>query len=431
LDTDTAYQEALDYLYTFVDYSLTRAFRYTPDKFDLKRMVEFTDFLGRPQEAYPVIHVAGTKGKGSVSALCASALKAAGYRVGLYTSPHLQDFAERIQIDGQPIPHADLVELVAEIKPYLDAGTKLTTFEIATALGFLYFARNGANAVVAEVGLGGRLDATNIVMPTVSVITSLSFDHSEFLGDTLAKIAAEKAGIIKPGVPVVVAPQTDEARIVIEAAPLIQVGRDYLYAPASRSLNNQSFLVWSVSEQPLVDAYIESGGEQEWEPTRLTIPLLGYHQVENAATAYTALQVARKSGLEVSESSIRVGFAGVSWSARFEVLQSRPPVVVDSAHNRDSALKLRLALDDYFPGQPAILVFGASEDKDIDGMFAELMPRISQVIATRSYHPRAMEPDNLVDCARRFGKPVKVVPAVEDALEEALRLAGGMREIKF
>lgn len=216
MDTDLAYQEALDYLYTFVDYSLTRAFRYSPDKFDLKRMVEFTDFLDRPQEAYPVIHVAGTKGKGSVSALCASALGAAGYRVGLYTSPHLQDFAERIQIDGQPIPHADLVELVAEIKPYLEAGTKLTTFEIATALGFLYFARNGASAVVAEVGLGGRLDATNIVTPKVSVITSLSFDHSEFLGDTLAKIAAEKAGIIKPGVPLVVAPQTDEARIVIE-----------------------------------------------------------------------------------------------------------------------------------------------------------------------------------------------------------------------
>ena len=430
MDTDTAYQEALDYLYTFVDYSLTRAFRYSPDKFDLKRMVEFTDFLGRPQEAYPVIHVAGTKGKGSVSALCASALGAAGYRVGLYTSPHLQDFAERIQIDGQPIPHADLVELVAEIKTYLDAGTKLTTFEIATALGFLYFARNGASAVVAEVGLGGRLDATNIVTPKVSVITSLSFDHSEFLGDTLAKIAAEKAGIIKPGVPLVVAPQTDEARIVIKriaeerAAPLIQVGRDYLYAPASRSLNNQSFLVWSVSEQPLVDAYIESGGEQEWEPTRLTIPLLGYHQVENAATAYTALQVARKSGLEVSESAIRKGFTDVSWSARFEVLQGRPPVVIDSAHNRDSALKLRLALDDYFPGQPVILVFGASEDKDIDGMFAELMPRVSQVIATRSYHPRAMEPENLVECARRFGKPVKVVPTVEDALEEALRLAG-------
>ena len=318
MDTDLAYQEALDYLYTFVDYSLTRAFRYSPDKFDLKRMVEFTDFLGRPQEAYPIIHVAGTKGKGSVSALCASALGAAGYRVGLYTSPHLQDFAERIQIDGQPIPHADLVELVAEIKPYLEAGTKLTTFEIVTALGFLYFARNGATAVVAEVGLGGRLDATNIVMPKVSVITSLSFDHSEFLGDTLAKIAAEKAGIIKPGVPLVVAPQKDEARIVIERiaeerpAPLVQVGRDWLYAPSSRSLNNQSFLVWSVSEQPLVDTYIESGGEQEWEPTRLTIPLLGYHQVENAATAYTALQVARKSGLEVSETAIRKGFADVS-----------------------------------------------------------------------------------------------------------------------
>ena len=216
MSNEQAYQDALEYLYTFVDFSLTRANRYSPDQFDLGRMREFADYLGRPQEKYPIIHVAGTKGKGSVSALCASALSAAGYRVGLYTSPHLQDFTERIQINGKALLKTDFVDLVNEIKPYLESGTKLTTFEISTALALLYFARMEANAVVLEVGLGGRLDATNIVVPEVCVITSISYDHSEFLGDTLAGIAGEKAGIIKSGVPVIVSPQKEEARIAIE-----------------------------------------------------------------------------------------------------------------------------------------------------------------------------------------------------------------------
>lgn len=428
---EQAYQDALDYLYTFVDYSLTRTIRYSPDKFDLERMHDFADHLGRPHENYPIIHVAGTKGKGSVSALLASALQAAGYRVGLYTSPHLQDFTERIQVNSQAISPSDFVELMGELKSYLDSGTKLTTFEITTALALLYFSRMDANAVVLEVGLGGRLDATNIVSPQVCVITSISYDHSEFLGDSLAKIAGEKAGIIKPGVPVVVSPQKDEAHTAIkniadeQAAQLVQVGRDYLFAPLNRSLFGQNFLVWPVSEQTMVDAYIESGGEKEWEPTRISMPLLGYHQVENAATAYAALDIARKRGFDIGYSDIKKGFNDVKWPARFEVLQTQPALVIDSAHNRDSALKLRLALDDYFPGRPVVMVFGASEDKDIDGMFAELMPRVNRVIATKSFHPRSMEPDHLVEYAHRFGKSVIVVPAVEDALDEALKIVKG------
>lgn len=432
MDVETAYQQALDYLYSFVDYSLTRAFRYSPEKFDLTRMRDFLDLLNRPYQAYPIIHVAGTKGKGSVAALCASALQAAGYRVGLYTSPHLQDYGERIQVNGQQIPHADLVELVSQMKPHIESVKSLTTFEITTALAFQYFALQNVTAAVVEVGLGGRLDATNVIIPNVSVITSLSYDHTQFLGETLAEIAGEKAGIIKPGVPVVLAPQQDEARLVIERiaaerqARLIQVGRDYLFAQITHAVNGgQSLFVWPVSEQILVDEYIESGGLQEWEPTRLHIPLLGYHQVENAATAYTALQIARANGIPISEAEIRQGFSSVVWPGRFEILQRYPPVVIDSAHNRDSALKLRLALDDYFPGQPVVLVFGASEDKDIEGMFAELMPRVRQVIATRSYHPRAMEPEQLVELAHRYGRPAKVVASVEAALEEAIQIGDG------
>jgi dihydrofolate synthase/folylpolyglutamate synthase len=250
---ESEYQEALDYLYKYVDYSLVRNLRYSPEKFDLKRMFDFVNTLGNPERNYPILHVAGTKGKGSVSAMCASALEAAGYRVGLYTSPHLTDFAERLRVNGCPIPHQELVALVDDTKTKIESIPELTTFEITTALAFLYFHLQGVEAAVIEVGLGGRLDPTNVAIPIVSVITSISYDHTLILGDTLAQIASEKAGIIKPGVPVVVAPQKDEARKVIEqaaeqqSAPLIQVGRDYLFAPLSHSLENQTLLVWAAS----------------------------------------------------------------------------------------------------------------------------------------------------------------------------------------
>ncbi|HWQ83941.1 MAG TPA: folylpolyglutamate synthase/dihydrofolate synthase family protein [Anaerolineales bacterium] len=430
MDIESRYQQTLEYLYSFVDYSLTHADRYSPEKFDLGRMRVFAEHLGSPHTLYPIIHVAGTKGKGSVSALCAAALSQAGYKVGLYTSPHLQDYNERIQVDGQPISHATLNELVDELRPYLDAGTELTTFEITTALAFLYFARQGVTAAVFEVGLGGRLDATNIITPVVSVITSISYDHTQFLGNTLTAIAGEKAGIIKPGVPVVISPQKKEARLALErvaqerGAPLIQVGQDVRYVPEARSLHGQSLLVWPAGEQAQAAEYLEAAEPGAWEPLRLTIPLLGHHQVENAATAYAALRVASEHGLPVSVAAIQSGFATVSWPGRFEILSEHPLVLVDSAHNRDSALKLRLALDDYFPGRPVILIFGASEDKDIDGMFAELMPRIRQVVATRSFHPRAISPEALVEYAHRFGRPASITQSVEEALDLALHLAG-------
>ena len=415
MDIETQYQATLEYLYGFVDYSLTRVSRLAAAKFDLERMRSFLEYLGHPERAYPILHIAGTKGKGSVAALCASALQAGGYRVGLYTSPHLQDYAERIQVDGQPIPHAGLLQLVDEIRPYLDQGTELTTFEITTALAFLYFARQGATAVVAEVGLGGRLDATNVALPKVSVITSLSYDHMAILGDTLAKIAGEKAGIIKQQVPVVSAPQQAEAQQVVEQvaaqhlAPLVQVGRDYLFKALDHSLDGQRLRVWAAAGGEAVDLFI---------------PLLGAHQVENAAVAYAALQVAKTQGLPLSQQATQQGFAAASWPGRFEILSRRPPLVIDSAHNRDSAQKLRQALDDYFPGWPVVLLFGASEDKDIAGMFDILLPRVQQVIVTRSFHPRAIDPARLVEWVQGYGRPVQVIDAVEAALPQALHLAG-------
>jgi dihydrofolate synthase/folylpolyglutamate synthase len=427
MNIEPEYQETLDYLYQFIDYSLVRNLRYSPEKFDLGRMLDFVAALGNPQSIYPVIHVAGTKGKGSVAALVASALQAAGYRVGLYTSPHLSDFAERMQVDGQPIPHRDLVDLVEELKAKIEAIPQLSTFEATTGLAFEYFRRRAVNAAVIEVGLGGRLDPTNVVSPAVCIITSISYDHTQILGETLAQIAAEKAGIIKPGAPVVVSPQVEEAGRVIEqtavrqGAPLIQVGRDYLFSPLTRSLEGQTLQVSRAAGYSHSPSEVPPGAEL---PARLSIPLLGSHQVENAATAYAALQVARTRGIIASEEAIRAGFRSASWPGRFELLQRDPPVIIDSAHNRDSARRLRQAMDDYFPGLPIVLIFGASEDKDIDGMFAELLPRVRQVVATRSVHPRALEPERIVELARPYGCPVSVTGSVEEGLAEALRLAG-------
>lgn len=416
MSTDEQYKKALEYLYSFVDFSLTKGMRYTPEQFDLGRMRDFVKLMGNPESTYPSLHIAGTKGKGSVSSFCTSALMAAGYRVGLYTSPHLHDYTERIQVDRKPVSHPDLVELLEEIKPTIESVPKLTTFEITTALAFLYFQRQKVDAAVLEVGLGGRLDATNVVIPTVSVITSLSYDHTQILGNTLEEIAREKAGIIKPGVPVILAPQKDEARQVIEkiaadrSSPLVELGREVRFSPIEHSLEGQSLRVWEM-------------GNQSHSAT-LEIPLLGVHQVENAATAYAALQVFSQRALPLKDNAIERGFRQAYWSGRFEVLRRQPPVVVDSAHNRDSALRLRQTLDDYFPGYGVILLFGASEDKDITGIFEELSPRVQEVVAVKSFHPRAIEPERLVELAESHGKPARIVADIPEALDVALKIAG-------
>ena len=420
------YQRTLDYLYSFVDFSIQKTFHTNPPKFDLDKILAFVKALGNPHQGYPIIHVAGTKGKGSVSAMCASALKAAGYRVGFYISPHLHDYNERIQIDNQPIPHAVLVSLVEELKPIIGSIPQITTFEITTGLAFTYFKRQKVNAAVIEVGLGGRLDATNVVTPVISVITSLSYDHMFLLGNTLTEIAGEKAGIIKPGIPIISSPQKDEALSVLKriaserSAPFYQMGDDYRYAPFQHDLRQQTLFVWPKADQAKMNGFLAGNVKEEWQPRQLQIHLLGYHQVENAATAYAALQVARNNGLPISEDNIWTGFSRVTWPGRFEVLRKEPPLVVDSAHNRDSALKLRLALADYFPGRPVILIFGASEDKDIQGMLAELTPCVRKVITTKANHPRAMDPDALVDLVHRFGRPARAMDNIPQALEAAL-----------
>jgi len=404
-DTETQYNQALDYLYSFVDYSLKHSSELAKADFHLDRMFALMESMGNPQKKYPIIHVAGTKGKGSVSALCASALKAAGYKTGLYTSPHLLDFVERIQIDGEPISHKQLVELVDEIKPHVAKIEKLTTFEITTALAFLAFAKYNVTAAVFEVGLGGRLDATNIVTPNVSVITSLSYDHTAVLGNTLTLIAGEKAGIIKKNIPVVSSPQKDEALEVI--------------LRVVKSLDSEFTLVGKDVKFEFVESSL-SGQRLQVEGLKLDIPLLGKHQIENAVTAYTAL---KKSGIKISDEQIQDGFANVKWRARFEIARLNPTVIFDSAHNEDSFVRLSQTLEEHFPNQKVYLIFGASEDKNILNMFAALKPKIEKIIATKADHPRALEAERILELAEQAEIKSEAVTAVKEALKRALELS--------
>ena len=429
MNIEQDYQKVLDYLYSFVDYSQTRQLVYSSEKFNLDRMTDLLEIMDNPQQAYQVVHVTGTKGKGSVSALCASAIQYAGLKVGLYTSPHLIDFNERIQVNGEPIPHIKMVALVEKLKPQIARVEEITTFEISTAMAFQYFADEKVDYAVVEVGLGGRLDATNVVNPAVSVITTISYDHQAILGNTLAEIAAEKAGIIKPGLPVVISAQTSEAQSVVTRiaeemkSSVTLVGRDILHRPLEHNLEHQTFQIWSSAEQGLMDEYIEGGETNGWEPETFDIPLLGAHQLDNAATALAAIKVLQKTDNRISNSAISRGVNAVKWPCRFEIISHQPMVVLDSAHNRDSALKLRLTLDDYLPGRGVVLLFGASEDKDVPGMLSELMPRVDQVIATQSIHPRALEAGKIVEYVHRMGKKAQAVIPLESAFYAALELA--------
>ncbi|HXY74762.1 MAG TPA: Mur ligase family protein, partial [Dehalococcoidales bacterium] len=304
--------QALDYIYSFIDFE--RQGLKAPRNWDLRRVQALLSLVGDPHLKSKTIHIAGSKGKGSVAAMIASVLTASGYKTGLYTSPHLHQFNERIQIDRRQITDDEIVRLVNLIKPYVEAINeenkygKLTTFEIITALGFLHFAVNKVDFQVIETGLGGRLDATNVVhQPEVCVITSISYEHTEILGDTLTKIATEKAGIIKPGSTVVVSPQTDEAATVFKKVAvernsrLIEVGREVTYRDLGFDGEKQNLIV--------------KGRLAEY---RFSIPLLGQHQLDNAATAVAALEVLKERGHDIPVNGIINGMAQVTWEARLQ-----------------------------------------------------------------------------------------------------------------
>jgi dihydrofolate synthase/folylpolyglutamate synthase len=338
-------------------------------------------------------------------------VRAGGYRTALYISPHLHTFRERIRIGGEFISEADIVRLVETLKPHFEAIEGLTAFEVITSLAFYAYAEANVELAVLEVGLGGRLDATNVSHPEVAVITSISYDHMQLLGDTLALIAREKAGIIRPGALVVSSPQVPEAMSMIEEvcegrrAELVVVGEEeYRWQPGQASLRGQAF---------------EVGGERYW------IPLLGRHQLANATTALAALDaLERRAGLAVPLEARREGLRNTRWPGRLEILGQHPYVIVDSAHNGDSANKLQAALQELFPGRRIVLIFGASGDHPYDHALRELLPIADQAIMTRSKHPRAASPEVLAQTTATLGHTVRMEPDVASALEAALAIAG-------
>jgi dihydrofolate synthase/folylpolyglutamate synthase len=419
------YDEAIEWLLSFADFERSGRFQERPD---VAPMLALLERLGNPHLGRPTVHIAGSKGKGSVATMVASILSAGSFYPGLYTSPHLQSYRERIQVDGVPILKEDFAMLVEHpLKPAAEAvmeavrDRNLVTFDLLTALSFLHFREFGAETWVVEVGLGGRVDSTNVFpKKEVAVITPISFEHTDILGDRIDQIASEKTAIITRRCTVVMAPQPhEEAASVVnsrcsEVEPplygphLIDVRRDYGWRKVQNDMRTQT-------------VQIESAGSS----INATIPLLGAHQIENAATAVACIDAMNARTLDSYGSEfISEGLASVRWPCRIEVLREDPLVIADGAHNRDSARRLAETLVEYFVADRALFVIGCGSDKDIDGLAEELAPLASRVLSVRSEHPRAMDPQRIVEAFERLNVDGEIVDKVPDAVDRAIADAG-------
>ncbi|MCH7485305.1 MAG: bifunctional folylpolyglutamate synthase/dihydrofolate synthase [Chloroflexi bacterium] len=410
------YDEAIDYLLLFADFERSGRFLDRPDVGPVRRLLSA---LGEPQEDRLTVHVAGTKGKGSVSAMLDSILRAAGRSCGLYTSPHLHDYTERVRVDGEAISQAGFARLTAAVRDAvvgLDLDDRaVVTFDLLTAIGFLAFRDARLDAQVIEVGLGGRVDSTNVFdSKDLAVIMPLSLEHTAVLGETIEEIAAEKAAIIRPRTgAAVLAPQPQEAAADVVRAraegagvPLVDVRVSYSWRVVAHDLRGQDVRI----ERP--------GGGLD-----VRLPLLGAHQVENAATAVAAADVLRESA-KISDEAILRGLASVSWPGRLEVLRESPLVIADGAHNRDSARRLADALRDYFGAEQVTFVVGTLSDKDVRGLAEEIAPLATLVFAARSAHPRSLEPSEIAAVFEERGARAEHVDSVASALERAMAASG-------
>lgn len=399
------YNEALRYLYSFTDYEKKTSYAYSDEGFDLRRPTELLALLRNPHTRFPSVLVAGTKGKGSTSAMIASILQATGARVGLYSQPHLHSFRERIRMNGRPIGRWELAEAMEAVVPAVEKLRRTrpelgspTTYEIATVVAMHHFARLEPDLVVLEVGLGGRLDTTNVANPLMSVITPVSLDHVQILGNTIAQIAAEKAGIIKERGVVVAADQTEEAMGVIRrvaserGARLVVARPEMVEVPAKAPVEpiGEGEAARPRREHTRVALRGPSGAIY-----RFDLPLLGAHQVANAATAIAVVEELSRNGFSIGREAVERGLGQVRWPGRLEVVRRDPLVVVDGAHNGDSATKLAAALRENFIYRRLILVLGTSADKDVEAIASALAPEAAVVVATRSRHPRAANPDRI------------------------------------
>jgi dihydrofolate synthase/folylpolyglutamate synthase len=392
--------------------------------FGLSRMNKLLDHCGNPHERLRAVHIAGTKGKGSTAAMLASILRRAGLRVGLYTSPHIYDVRERIQIDGEWIPEDAVVRWLNELRPYLDVAAKggetyaPTFFETFTVIAFLHFLDQATDVAIFEVGLGGRLDATNVLRPLACAITPVSFDHTDKLGNTLDRIAGEKAGIVKEGVPVVCGVQQPEALHVIRSrcserdAPLHVVGEDVTLTGESTA----PFQCGGLSPSFAVRTWRREIGE-------LSVPLLGRHQRENAAVAVGLADLLCEAEIEVPDAAVRDGLAAVRWPGRIQIVAENPEVIIDGAHNPASVTVLLDALAE-LPERRTIFVFGAAADKDIPTMLSLLAPAADAFVFTRTANPRAAEPMRLLGILAQLGAdaPAESAATPAEALDRARSL---------
>ncbi len=415
------YKEALQYLDSFIDYEKLTAFDYN-ESLKLERMRKLTNKLGDPHIGLRCIHIAGTKGKGSTSAMVASILKEAGFKVGLYTSPHLVSFRERIKINDEPISEADLCNLVNWVKLIIgnidkESDDYPTFFEVYTALSFLYFKEKDVDFCVLEVGLGGRLDATNIIRPLCCGITQISLEHTEKLGDTLEAIAREKAGIIKEGCVCVSSLQAKAAADVIRRTSsdkdckLYEVGKDLLFSEEAPNRRRQG----KATAKQIFSVTGISG-----KYPRLELGLLGDHQLMNAATAIGLIESLQFYDIIIRDKAIRAGLKNVKWPGRLQVLRNKPYIILDGAQNKASARALKEAVKKIFDYKRLILVLGISKDKDIKGICEELAPISDEIILTKANLVRAEDPAVI---KRHIGKEARLTTGVKEAMLMAQGLA--------
>ncbi|MFO7917970.1 MAG: folylpolyglutamate synthase/dihydrofolate synthase family protein [Anaerolineae bacterium] len=411
------YREALKKIFERMNFERGKRPPYAARTWRLSRVEALLADLGNPHHAFDSVHIAGTKGKGSTTAMIESILRQAGYHTGMYTSPHLHTFRERIRLDGELIPEEDVIAGMERMTPILDNRPEVTVFEIITALAFWYYAQEEIEIGVIEVGLGGRLDATNVLSPLVSIITSISKDHVKVLGDTLEAIAGEKAGIIKEGTPVVTAPQRPEAMGVIEAvceernAPLVVVGRDWRWRSLGMEDTGQRMHIY------------HAGHEERPEYERLKIPLLGPYQLENACNAVAAVELLKEKSWDIDQEAVRRGLADVCWPGRMEILGEKPLLIVDGAHNRYSAERLLEAVTSFASYRKLHLIFGAGKTHLPQKLFAVLAPVSDNVYVTQAQHPHATSSQTLQEMARDLGQEVAATETVEEALDRALQEA--------
>lgn len=420
-EAEAAYQRALDWIHSRGRFGI---------KPGLQRMEALLALLGNPHRQLRYLHVGGTNGKGSVAAITAAVLQASGYSTALFTSPYILSFTNRMSIDGRDIDGSELVQLVEQLRPLVEKIAEderlgpMTEFEVVTALAFAYFARKQPDMVVLEVGLGGRLDATNVVTPLVSVITNVTLDHTQVLGETIRDVAREKAGIIKTGVPVVTGALEPEAQQVIAGTARDRRAPLFYALPSGESAPPGAKCAFAARREIIPEGQLLDYEGYNWSFRGLFIPLRGRYQVGNTALALAALEQLAACGFSFPEEKLRRGLAGTSWPARLEVLRRKPLLIMDGAHNPAAMRELALSLPEYFHYRRLILVLGVMADKDLS-MVDFILPLADVAILTRPDLARAADPEMLAAFIKeRFSREIIVEPKVDRALAAALALAG-------